>query len=270
MNIVRKWGGILALTSMTAVGGCASAASISTQQEVQLGAQSAAEINQQLPIISNANIHSYINQLGNSIAVVDPRGIRYTFYVVNSNQVNAFAIPGGFVYINRGLIERASNMSEVAGVLAHEIGHVVERHGIEQLARQQNASLGVNLAYILLGRAPSGIEQAGLQVGAGAFFARHSREAENEADVDAVRFLSQVGINPQGIVSMFQKLLAERRSSPSRVAAWFSTHPLEEDRVANTQAHINSLPASARQGTTNTAAFQTFQQRLRALPAATQ
>ena len=94
--------------SAAAGGACASAAAVSTQQEVQLGAQSAAEINRQLPIVQNANIHSYINQLGNSIAQrADPRGIRYTFYVVNSNEVNAFAIPGGYVYINRGLIERA-------------------------------------------------------------------------------------------------------------------------------------------------------------------
>ena len=269
LRVTRRWSVVIALP--LAAGGCASAASVTTQQEVQLGAQSAAEINRQIPIVQNANISNYINQLGNSIAQrADPRGIGYRFYVVNSNQVNAFAIPGGHVYINRGLIERSSNMSEVASVLAHEIGHVVERHGIEQMTQQQNASLGVNLAYILLGRTPSGVEQAGLQVGAGAFFAKHSREAEREADADAVRFLVQSGINPQGMVTMFQKLLAERQRAPSGVAAWFSTHPLEEERVANAQNAINALPAPARQGTVNTQAFTTFQQRLRALPAPTQ
>jgi beta-barrel assembly-enhancing protease len=269
LRVTRRWSVVIALP--LAAGGCASAASVTTQQEVQLGAQSAAEINRQLPIIQTASIHSYINQLGNSIAQrADPRGIGYRFYVVNSNQVNAFAIPGGHVYINRGLIERSSNMSEVAGVLAHEIGHVVERHGIEQMAQQQNASLGVNLAYILLGRTPSGVEQAGLQVGAGAFFAKHTREAEREADADAVRFLVQSGINPQGMVTMFQKLLAERQRAPTRVESWFSTHPLEEERVQNAQNAINALPASSRQGAVNTQAFQTFQQRLRQLPAATQ
>ena len=156
VRVVRRWSVALALP--LAAGGCASAGSVSTQQEVQLGAQSAADINRQLPIITNANIHSYINQLGNSIAQrADPRGIGYRFYVVNSNQVNAFAIPGGHVYINRGLIQRSSNMSEVAGVLAHEIGHVVQRHGIEQMARMQNLGLGANLAYILLGRQPGQI-----------------------------------------------------------------------------------------------------------------
>jgi predicted Zn-dependent protease len=270
MQNVKRLGVAIALAATTA-GGCASAGSVSTQQEVQLGAQSAAEINRQLPIIQDASINSYINQLGNSIAQrVDPRGIQYRFYVVNSAQVNAFAIPGGHVYINRGLIERASNMSEVAGVLAHEIGHVVERHGIEQMAQQQNASLGVNLAYVLLGRQPSSVEQAGLQVGAGAFFAKHTRDMERQADADAVQFLARVGINPQGMVTLFQKLLAERKSSPGRVEGWFATHPLEEERVQNAQNAINALPPAARQGTTDTPAFHTFQQRIRQIPAATQ
>jgi predicted Zn-dependent protease len=264
----RRWCVVLALP--LSAGACASAASVSTQQEVQLGAQSAAEINRQIPIIQNANIHNYINQLGNSIAQrADPRGIGYRFYVVNSNQVNAFAIPGGHVYINRGLIERSSNMSEVAGVLAHEIGHVVQRHGIEQMARMQNLGLGANLAYILLGRQPGQIEQAAVGAAAQGFvIAPHSRDAEREADAEAVRYLVQSGINPQGMVTMFQKLLAERRSSPSGVAGWFRTHPLEEERVVNAQAAITALPATSRQGATNTQAFQTFQQRLRALPAA--
>jgi beta-barrel assembly-enhancing protease len=269
LKFTRRW--TLALGLGVAATGCASAGGITTQQEVQLGAQSAAEINRQLPIISQPNIHNYINELGNSIAQrADPRGIRYTFYVVNSNQVNAFAIPGGFIYINRGLIERSSNMAEVAGVLAHEIAHVTHRHGIEQMARMQNAQLGVNLAYILLGRAPGGLEQAGVQVAGSAYFARHSREAEREADASAVQYMALAGINPQGIVTMFQTLLAERQRAPTQVEQWFSTHPLEQERVQNTQSMVNALPAAQRQGTTNTAAFQQFQQRLRQLPAARQ
>lgn len=270
LRVTRRWSVVIALPVVAS--GCASAAGVTTQQEVQLGAQSAAEINRQIPIVTNANIHSYINQLGNSIAQrADPRGIGYRFYVVNSNQVNAFAIPGGHVYINRGLIERSSNMSEVAGVLAHEIGHVVQRHGIEQMARMQNVGLGANLAFILLGRRPGQIEQAAVGAGLqGLVVAPHSRDAEREADADAVRFLVQSGINPQGMVTMFQKLLAERRSAPNAVQSWFATHPGEEERVQNTQNAINALPASSRQGATNTQAFQTFQQRLRQLPATRQ
>jgi beta-barrel assembly-enhancing protease len=265
---LRRSAGALALSGTVALGGCASAAQISPQQEAQMGAQYAAEINSQLPIVQNPQVHNYINQLGNSIAQrADQRGIRYTFYVVNSPEVNAFAIPGGHIYINRGLIERARNMSELAGVLGHEIGHVVERHGLDQMARMQNTQLAVNLGYILMGRAPSGIEQAGLQVGAGAFFARHSRQAELEADNVAIQYMIASGIDPRGISGMFRTLIQERQREPARVEQWFSTHPLTEDRIAAVDNAIAAMPA-ARNLTTDTPAFRTFQQRVRQLPAA--
>jgi beta-barrel assembly-enhancing protease len=268
---LRAWAGVTALAGgMTVAGGCAPA--VTTQQEVQMGRQYAAEINRQLPIVQDAAIHRYINQLGNTIArAADPRGIQYTFYVVNSSQVNAFAVPGGFIYLNRGLIERADNMAEVAGVLGHEIGHVVARHGIDQMQRMQNAEMAVNLAYILLGRQPGTVEQIGLQAGAGAYFARHSREAENEADALAVQYLAQVGINPEGIPTFFAKLLDDQQRQPARVEQWFMTHPLTQDRLENTQSFVQRIPAQQRQQMTrNTQDFQQFQQRLRQLPAARQ
>lgn len=266
-NHIRRWAGVLALSGVaTGAGGCAP----SLQEEVQMGRQYAAEINQQLPIVEDAAVHRYINQLGNQIAQrADQRGLQYTFYVVNSDVVNAFAVPGGFIYINRGLINRAENVSELAGVLGHEIGHVVARHGVDQMVRMQRAELGVNLAYVLLGRAPSGVEQAGLQVGAGAFFARHSREAEHEADELAIQYLTRGGINPMGVVTFFQKLMQDQQRAPSRVEQWFATHPLTQERVEATRRSVEAIPAAQRQNlTTNTQAFQQFQARVRQLPAA--
>lgn len=262
---IRRWTGILALSGATlAAGGCAP----TLQEEVQMGRQYAAEINRQLPIVQDAAIHRYINDLGNQIArAADPRGIQYTFYVVNSDVVNAFAVPGGFIYVNRGLIEQTSNMSELAGVLGHEIGHVVARHGVDQMVRMQRAELGVNLAYILLGRQPGTAEQLALQVGAAGYFARHSREAEREADDMAVQFVTRAGINPDGIVTFFQKLMQERQRSPSRVEQWFSTHPLTEERIQNTRAAVQAIPAAQRQRlTTDTQAYQQFRARVRQLP----
>jgi predicted Zn-dependent protease len=249
------------------VGGCAS--SISTAQEAQLGAQSAAEVEQQLPIVNDQAINYYINQLGNSIATrVDQRGLSYRFRVVNANEVNAFSLPGGYVYVNRGLIERASNMSELAGVLGHEIGHVVERHSVEQMARAQDANAVASVLYgVLLGRNPSAVEQVGLQAGGSALFAHYSRDAEREADHDAVNFMVAVGINPNGLVTMFEKLLAEEKSQPSAVAGWFATHPLTSERVQNVQQEIAALPpASLRNLTTDTKAFQQFKSRVHSLP----
>jgi beta-barrel assembly-enhancing protease len=270
LKFSRRYTAVFALTAGTAVAACAPA--ITTQQEVQMGAQYASEINRQLPIVQNPQVHQYINQLGNTIArQADPRGIQYTFYVVNAPQVNAFAIPGGHIYVNRGLIDRASNLSELAGVLGHEIGHVVHRHGIEQMQRAQNAELGVNLAYILLGRQPSGVEQVGLQLGAGAFFARHSREAELEADRVAIEYMIASGIHPRGLVTMFETLIAERNRTPGTVEQWFSTHPLTEDRIAQLSGMLNEIPASRLNNlASDSRAYQEFRQRVRQLPAAPQ
>ena len=130
----------LALATL-ALAGCAS---ISPQQEQQLGDDYARQIARELPLVQDAAVNRYVNALGRRL--VPAGGGRYRFYVVNAEQVNAFAIPGGHVYVNRGLVEHTDDMAELAGVLAHEIGHVVERHSVEQLERAQNANLGINLA----------------------------------------------------------------------------------------------------------------------------
>jgi predicted Zn-dependent protease len=250
---------VAAAGSIAVAGGCASM--VSTQQEVELGQQAAAEANAQLPVVRDASVNSYINQLGRSISQrVDPRGIQYTFRVVNSNEVNAFSLPGGYVYVNSGLIARASNASELAGVLSHEIGHVVERHSVEQMERAQGANL---LAAILLGNA-SPVAQAGAQIGGQALFAHYSRDAEREADADAVRFMVQSGYDPRGLVTMFQTLLAEEQTQPSAVQGWFSTHPLTQERVQNVEQEIARIPASTLRGLkTNTSAYNSFRARVR-------
>ena len=264
-TFAQRAGSVALVGGALALGGCASASSISPQEESQLGAQYSAEINQQLPIVQNSAVHSYINQLGRSIASrVDPR-LNYTFYVVNAPEVNAFAVPGGYIYVNRGLIERAATKSELAGVLSHEIGHVVERHGLEQMARMQNTSLGVNLAYILLGRQPGGLEQVALQGGAAAFFASHSRDDENQADRVAVQYMVQSGIDPHGMVTMFERLIEEQERSPSAVEQWFSTHPLTRDRIAHVQQLIDQLGNTSNLRRDDQA-YQAFRNRVRQLP----
>jgi beta-barrel assembly-enhancing protease len=245
------------------------ACGISTQEEVEMGRQYAAEVNRQLPIVDDPAIHRYINQLGNHIQrQPGARDIPYTFYVVNIQEVNAFAIPGGFVYLNRGLIERTANLAELAGVVAHEIGHVEARHSMEMLERMQAAQAGVTIGSILLGIPPEGLAGAVVDIGATAYFASHSREAENEADVIAVQMLPGAGIDPNGIVTFFQKLLEEQERSPSRVEQWFATHPLTADRIANTRDMIRSLPPERLRNLQVTSAeYQTFRQRVSQLPA---
>ena len=247
----------------------ATACGISTQQEVEMGQQEAAQINQQLPLVRDAEANRYINLLGDQIATRTSRGdLDWRFYIVDSREVNAFAVPGGFIYVNRGLIDRTENMSELAGVLGHEIGHVVRRHTVKQMEKAQGANIGVTLACVLTNVCNSQIAQAGINIAGTAVFAKFSRQDESEADVEAVNNTVRAGISPRGVVTMFEKLIAEKKSGQSAVAGWFSTHPGEEDRIVEAQALINRIPASQLQGlTTNTTNYNSFRSRIRSLPA---
>jgi predicted Zn-dependent protease len=255
---------VLALCGAASAGGCAT---ISTQQEVQLGADYSRQINQQLPLIGDRATLQYINTLGRQLAAAaDPRGIPYNFYVVNSDAINAFAVPGGHIYVNRGLIERADNVSELAGVLAHEIGHVAERHSIEQLQRAQGANTLLTILYGgILRRNPGQVEQVGVQAAGSAVFAGYSRDAEREADRVAVPYLVRTGYNPNGLPSFFQELLTEQQRNPSRVQQWFATHPTTQERITNVRAIIAATPGATGRLTTDNQAYQAFRSRVRSL-----
>ena len=254
-----------------ALAGMTAACGISTEQEIQMGQEYSAQINAQLPIVQDAEINRYVNVLGDSLArVADSRGLDYTFYVVNAPEVNAFAVPGGFIYVNRGLIDRTQNLSQLAGVLGHEIGHVVQRHSVEQMEKAQGANIGVVLGCTLLNVCGGDLAQAAIQVGGSALFAKFSRDDEREADRDGVATLVRAGIHPRGIPEMFQILLSERNRNPGAVEGWFSTHPGEEERIRETQALIETIdPAILASLTTNTANFSAFKARVASLPTPT-
>ena len=246
------------------LGACA----VSTADEVSMGQQYATQINQQLPIVTDPEINRYVNVLGDSIAgLADDRSLEWHFYVVDSKEVNAFAVPGGFIYVNRGLIERTDNLSQLAGVLGHEIGHVTERHSIKQMQQAQKANIGVTLACVLTRICESQAGQAAIQVGGAAVFSKFSRDDEREADEEGIKNVIRAGIDPNGVPSMFQKLLQERRTRPAGVDAWFRTHPLEEDRIEETSAMIRKYDPLILQGLTlDSPNYQAFKARLQSLP----
>jgi len=243
-------------------------ATISTQQEVQLGEQQSAQINKQLPIIQDADVNRYVNMLGDSIAKLsDPRHLDWHFFVVNTKEVNAFAVPGGYIYVNRGLIERADKMDELAGVLGHEIGHVVHRHSVKLMEKEQGANLGLAVGCILTNVCSNPTTGAAINVAGNAVFAKFSRQDEQEADESAVTYVTRAGIDPHGLPEMFQKLLAEEQSSPSTVQQWFATHPTEQSRIADTERLIDQIDPNLLKGLTqDTQAFHDFQARVRGLP----
>ena len=254
-----------ALGLMLGVTGCMA----STQQEVSMGSEYAAQINRELPLIRDPEVTRYINVLGDSIArVSDDRDLDWTFQVVDQPDVNAFAVPGGYIYIYRGLIEKTANMSELAGVMGHEIAHVTKRHSMKQMASQQRGSAVVGGVCIF---APSfcqsGAGNAAIQVGGGALFAKFSRDDETEADRAGVTYVTRAGIDPRGMPSMFRTLLSLRSSSPSSVEGWFSSHPVEETRVRVTEEEIAKInPTVLRSLTKDSQAFRSFKSRLASLP----
>lgn len=250
----------------------AGACAISTQREIELGTDFSNQVNAQLPLVNDPEAVRYVNVLGDSIArVADDRNLDWRFFIVDSPEVNAFAIPGGFVYVNRGLIERATSMSQLAGVLGHEIGHVVRRHSVKQMQAGQRLNFGVLLGCILTPICTNGGDVA-VGMAGNLAMASFSRSDEAESDQEAIRYVMRAGIDPRGVPEMFRILIKERSDRPTGgIDAWFRTHPMEEDRVQATESTIARFSkASLDRLTRDTPRFQEFKRRLAALPASAQ
>jgi predicted Zn-dependent protease len=251
-------------------GAALAACAVSQVKEVEMGATYSAQIAKQMPLITDPEALRYLNVLGDSLAkVTDQRDLQWHFNIVDSKEVNAFAVPGGYVYVNRGLIERAQSMSQVAGVIGHEIGHVTKRHSIKQQQKAQGANGVTTLACILTRVCGSGLASSAINLGAGGLFAQFSQSDEAEADEEGVRTVIKAGIDPNGIPEMFRILLEERKNNPGAAEAFFATHPLEEKRIAATRALIATYPPASLEGLTRDSQnFHAFKDRLASLPPA--
>lgn len=244
------------------------ACAVGEDEERALGADAAAQIDSVMPFVTDPEVNAYISNLGSALAAAsDDRGRAWRFRVVDAAEVNAFALPGGFVYINRGLIARASNVSELAGVLGHEVGHVVLRHSAERLEKAQKTNVGVSVVCALTSLCSSDAARVAINVGGAALFARFSRQDEFEADSAAVGITARAGFDPDGIATMFSKLLRDRERQPDVVSGWFASHPLEEDRITIVRRVIAaSAAADSARRSTDEPEFRAFQARLQALP----
>ncbi|HEX6924758.1 MAG TPA: M48 family metallopeptidase [Longimicrobiaceae bacterium] len=218
------------------VAGC-----VSEHREQEVGDLMAIDINAQIPLVRDSALNAYITTLGSTLAQVSERpGLSYRFYVINSPSVNAFALPGGHIYLSRGLIEQTRSGSELAAALAHEIGHVAERHGVAKMERQlRTGSLVSTLYDLILGGEPEILQRDALQIGSILWNARHSRRAEKQADAKAVEYLQRAGLDPHAMVSLLRKLVAVESQDSSLVAGWFSTHPLTKERIAQAERAID-------------------------------
>jgi beta-barrel assembly-enhancing protease len=216
---------------------------ISEDREQEIGNTMAAEINPHLPLVHEPLLNAYVRAVGQTLATVSERpNLQYRFYIVNTDAVNAFALPGGHIYVTRGLIDRTKSGGEFAGVLAHEIGHVAARHGVDKLQRQLRTGSLVNVLYnMILGGEPELLRENALQLANVVWTARHSRSDEHEADRLAVRYMLRTGAQPTAIVSLLESLLVEeqgQRSPYGPLQGWLSSHPLTSERISDAEQSI--------------------------------
>jgi predicted Zn-dependent protease len=251
---------LMLAAALTACGGT------SLQEEAKLGDAYAQEVKKEVRLITDPEAVATLNQLGNQlVARADKTARRYTFYLVDSPEVNAFAIPGGHIFVNRGLVDGADQASEFAGVLGHEIAHVTERHGIEAMEKRRGAGTLVSLVFILLGREPGVVEQIAIQAGGAAVFARYGRKAEREADQRAVQTLPAAGYDPEGVATFFEYMMQEQARQPSLFDSWFASHPTSQERVQNARAIIRTLNVDTARLADDTPEYQAFRARVRQL-----
>jgi predicted Zn-dependent protease len=217
---------------------------ISIEEEWQLGQQLSQDVAKQVRFNNDPAVNAYVRQLGQKIVAGSPapfNQLPWEFHVVEDPALNAFAIPGGHVYVNTGLIANADTASELAGVMAHEISHVTARHTTEQISRQYGLSV---LAGVVLGQNPGALQQIAAQIVAGGAIARFSREAEREADEIGIQAMARAGYDPRGMASMFRELLEHSKSNPGRVEQFFATHPTTEDRIRDAENRAAQLNAA--------------------------
>lgn len=246
----------------------ATACAVPEEQEISLGADAANEINSQVPLVTDAYVTGYVQQLGEDIARgTERRDLTWHFHVVDSPQINAFALPGGYVYVNRGLIEATRSASELAGVLGHEIGHIVQRHSIDQMQKHAGAGVGIAVLCSVTNACESEVGRAALQIGGSFVLARYSRRDEFEADSEAVVNVMRAGIHPIGVPRLFERFMEAREVAPSQFENWFASHPLEEARIDAALEMIDRLDPAQLQGLrTDEAEYAVFRQRVASLP----
>lgn len=239
---------------------------ISVRDEIEIGRETDRQVRQQVPELRDRQVVAYVQQIGRQLAAHAPGPeYPYTFTVADYAELNAFALPGGPVWIHRGVLQAATNEAQVAAVLGHEIAHIAQRHAAEQLSKSMVANGLLGLLGALLGN-EGGARTARIGAGllANGVFLKFSRDDEREADRVGMEIAYRAGWDPRGMVEFLQLLQQEQRRRPSAVETFFSSHPSPEGRVEQLQADARSMGTGRR----TSRAFTDVQRRLRQLPPA--
>jgi beta-barrel assembly-enhancing protease len=236
----------------------------SLEREIALGKGLAQEVERSAKLIDDPVVAEYVNRVGQNLVRNSDAKVPFTIKVIDSDQVNAFALPGGFFYVNSGLILRADSEAELAGVMAHEIAHVAARHGTKNATKGEIAQLAT-IPLIMLG--PGGWAGYGLYEGLNfaipMSFLKFSRDAEREADYLGLEYMYKAGYDPNSFVTFFEKIQADEKRQPGTIPKFFSTHPPTPERVVNIQKEIGEILPARDQYIVTTSEFDTVKGRLR-------
>jgi len=236
----------------------------SLEKEIALGKQLASEVERQAKIVNDPVIAEYVNRVGQNLVRNSDAKVPFTIKVIDSEEVNAFALPGGFFFVNSGLILKADNEAELAGVMSHEIAHVAARHGTRQATRGEIAQLGMIPLIFMGGWTGYGIYQAAsvlVPVG----FLKFSRTFESEADMLGLEYMYKAGYDPTAFVDFFEKVETLEKRKPGTMAKVFSTHPMTDDRIRAAQSNIQNLLKAKPEYVLTTSEFNDVKTRLMAM-----
>jgi len=235
----------------------------SLQREIAMGKQAAMEVEKTAKMINDPVVTEYVNRVGQNLVRNSDAKVPFTIKVIDSDEINAFALPGGFFYVNSGLILRADEEAELAGVMGHEIAHVAARHGTKTATKGELMQLATIPVMILVpyGWAGYGIYE-GLNLAIPMSYLKFTRDAEKEADYLGLQYMYKAGYDPNAFVSFFEKIEAEERRHPGSIPKIFSTHPPTPDRVQKAQEEIATILPARDEYVVTTSEFDLVKSRL--------
>ena len=236
----------------------------SIEKEIALGQQLALEVEKQARMMDDAIVGEYVNRVGQNLVRNSDARMPVTFKIIDDDSVNAFTLPGGHVFVNSGLIRVTETEAELAGAMAHEVGHVAARHITRQQTREQLASLATAPLILLGGWGGYAVRQAA-GIGIPMTFLSFSRAFEGEADLLGLEYMYKAGYDPTASIDIFERIEALQKSKPGMVAKIFSSHPMTLDRIRETQKNINEILQNKPEYVVNTSEFNEMRARVIAL-----